>query len=48
MREGFDGSVGLKGHKSEAYDLEAEHLVDNNGTYEELYEKIDEVLEDIL
>ena len=44
VREGCVGRVGLKGHASEAYDLEGDFEVLNNGTMEQLYNKIDCVL----
>jgi len=44
VRQGCNGVVGLQSHASEAYDLEAEHVIDNNGTYEDLYNKVDEVI----
>jgi hypothetical protein len=45
VRPGFDGSVGLKGHASEAYDLEGDFEVSNDGTMEDLYNKVDKILE---
>jgi hypothetical protein len=44
IRAGCDGSVGLSGHESEKYDLEAEHDMYNDGTIEELYSKVDELM----
>jgi len=43
-RDGKDGSVGLSSHESEAYDLDAQYELENNGTYEDLYNKIDDVM----
>lgn len=43
-REGCDGSVGVKGHESEAYDLETNYVVENNKTFEDLYHIVDEIL----
>ena len=44
VRPGCDGGVGLKGHASEAYDLEGDVEVLNDGTMEELYNKVDKLL----
>jgi hypothetical protein len=44
VREGCNGVVGLQSHASEAYDLDAEYVIDNNGTFENLYNKIDEIV----
>jgi len=44
IREGFDGSVGIAGHESEKYDLEAEHVMYNNSTIEDLYSKVDDLM----
>jgi len=44
VRYGCDGSVGIQGHKSEAYDLEGDIVILNDETMEELYNKIDEIL----
>jgi hypothetical protein len=46
VRPGFDGGVGLKGHASEAYDLGGDFEVLNDGTIEELYNKVDKLLEE--
>lgn len=43
-REGCDGGVGLKGHESEAYDLDTNYILENNGTYDDLYAKVECVL----
>jgi hypothetical protein len=43
-RNGCDGSVGLKGHESEAYDLETKYVIDNNESFDDLYQKIDGIL----
>jgi len=47
VRPGCKGNVGLQGHASEAYDLDAKITIDNVGTIEELYNKVDKVLEGI-
>lgn len=44
VRKGCDGSVGLHGHASEAYDLEAQYVLENNGTLEDLYNRVDGVM----
>jgi dephospho-CoA kinase len=43
FRDGCDGVVGTKGHESEAYDLDAKYVLDNNSTFESLYEQIKEI-----
>jgi len=43
-RQGCDGNVGLKGHESEAYDLESDYFIENNGLFEDLYTKVDGIL----
>jgi len=47
VREGCEGAVGLKGHASEAYDLKTQILIDNDGTMEELYNKVDMIIEEL-
>jgi len=44
VREGCNGVVGLQGHASEAYDLEAEYILENNGTFQDLYSKVDHII----
>jgi len=44
IRDGFSGNVGLSGHASEAYDLRGDFEISNNGTYEDLYNKIDPII----
>jgi len=44
IRDGCDGVVGLNGHASESYDLKAKHVVENNGTFKDLYGKIDKIM----
>lgn len=47
IREGCDGNVGLVGHESEKYDLEANHDLYNNGTIDYLHKKVDSLMEEI-
>ena len=47
IRPGADGNVGLSGHASEAYDLEGDREINNDGTFEELYNKVDKIIEEI-
>ena len=44
VRPGCNGTVGLSGHASEKYDLETKHILNNNGTFEDLYNGIDKIL----
>jgi hypothetical protein len=44
IRDGCDGSVGIQGHESEKYDLDADHIVENNGSYADLFLKIDKII----
>ena len=44
IRDGCNGQVGIVGHESEKYDLEADITLENNGTYEELYKQIDGIV----
>lgn len=46
-RPGHDGSVGIAGHASEAYDLEGDFSIMNDGSMEDLYEKVDQTLQTI-
>jgi len=46
VRPGFEGTVGLSSHASEAYDLECDHMVINDGSIEDLEGKISKVLDD--
>jgi hypothetical protein len=48
-RPGFEGAVGLAGHASEAYDLEGDIEINNDGTMEDLYNRVDDlpILRDI-
>jgi len=43
-RQGFDGVVGVKGHESEAYDLETNYILENNGSFKDLYTKVDGII----
>jgi hypothetical protein len=45
VREGCDGTVGIKGHESEAYDLETKWIVQNNSSFEGLYRELDKIYE---
>jgi len=47
-REGCDGKVGVVGHRSEAYDLPTIHTVENNGTMDELYIKVDDIMHNMV
>jgi hypothetical protein len=42
------GKVGLKKHASEAYDLEGDFCIENNETFEKLYNKVDEIMGKVL
>jgi hypothetical protein len=44
IREGCDGKVGIAGHRSEAYDLNTEHIVYNKKDFEYLYQQINNIL----
>jgi hypothetical protein len=44
-RPGFEGSVGMSGHKSEAYDLQTQYEVHNDKAFEDLYRKVDEIMQ---
>ena len=43
-RPGFNGSVGLSGHASEAYDLKGDIEIVNDGDIESLYNKLDDIV----
>jgi len=47
VRDGCEGAVGLAEHKSEAYDLSTEVLIENNGTMEDLYNKVDKLIDSL-
>ena len=44
VRDGYNGQVGVIGHESEKYDLETDILIHNNGSFSELYGRIDEII----
>lgn len=44
VRPGYNGNVGLTGHASEAYDLQGDFEIVNDGSYQDLYNKIDDVM----
>jgi len=45
VRPGFDGNVGLKGHASEAHDLKGDYEIVNDGSKDELYDKVRKILD---
>lgn len=45
VRLGYEGKVGLVGHASEAHDLQGDIEIVNNGTMQELYDKVETVLQ---
>lgn len=47
IREGCDGAVGIPNHESEAHTFKADIVIDNNGTLEELYDKVEKLVLDI-
>jgi hypothetical protein len=47
VRPGCDGNVGLSGHASESYDLKGDYEIINDGSIENLTEKIEAVLRKI-
>jgi len=46
-RPNCKGQVGLKKHASEAYDLKGDFCIHNNGSFEDLYNKIDEIMKKV-
>ena len=44
-RKGYQGKVGMTGHASEAYDLPAKIIITNDESFEDLYNKIDKVIQ---
>jgi len=46
-RAGCEGVVGLSNHASEAYDLEGDYEITNDGSFEELYDKIDKIMKEL-
>jgi len=48
VRPGVDGKViGIKNHESETHDMEADFTIVNDGTIENLWEKVDKLMEDL-
>lgn len=45
-RDGCDGNVGIKGHESEAYDLETDFVINNNGNFQDLYNTVEEIIQE--
>ena len=45
VRDGCNGQVGIIGHESEKYDLDADIVLENNGTYSDLFKKIDDIID---
>ena len=43
-RPGYDGNVGFSGHASEAHDLQGDFEIINDGNFESLYNKVDEII----
>ncbi|TRZ53055.1 MAG: hypothetical protein D4S01_01920 [Dehalococcoidia bacterium] len=43
-REGCEGGVGISGHESEKHDLETRWVINNDGTFEDLYNKVSEIM----
>lgn len=49
IRSGYDGKgVGIENHESERYKLPADAIIENNGTLEDLYHKVEKLMSDIL
>jgi hypothetical protein len=48
QRNNFKGSVGFKNHKSESIDFDTDFIIQNDGTIDNLYNKIDDVMKEIL
>lgn len=44
VRPGYSGQVGLAGHASEAHDLQGDFEIINDGSYQDLYNKVDNVM----
>jgi len=45
VRPGYTGNVGLKGHASEAYDLKGDIKIINDGSIEDLYNRVDKLVD---
>ena len=43
VRPGYEGNVGLSGHASEAYDLDANFIIHNDGTIDNLHKKVEDI-----
>lgn len=41
VRDGCEGKIGVVGHESEAYDLKTDYIIENNGSFQDLYEEVD-------
>jgi len=48
IRPGYNGNVGLIGHASEAYDLKGDFEIINDGSIEDLYNKVDVIAKKFL
>jgi len=48
IRPGYDGKVGLVGHASEAYDLQGDVEIVNDGNIEDLHKKLDLIIKNII
>lgn len=46
VRPGCNGNVGLVGHASEAHDLIGDFEIINDGSYQDLYNKVDDVIKE--
>jgi len=46
VRPGCDGKVGLTGHASEAYDLDGDFEIINDGSFEVLYNRVDQIMKE--
>jgi len=44
VRTGHNGNVGLKGHASESHVLNSDYKIENTGSLEDLYHKVDEIM----
>jgi len=45
IRDGCDGQVGIIGHASESENLQTNYEIINDGTIEDLYNKVDKIME---
>jgi hypothetical protein len=48
VRPGREGKTegGIQGHESESYDIPADYVVKNNGSFDELYAQVDKIMEE--